>query len=44
MDWYRIRHTIGTHLCSSAIKRAAYLKKHDVIHRMLNNELERSDF
>lgn len=85
MDWYRIKHTIGMYLCPTAIKRAEYLKKndilyyigdncmtmfrkiplypklisigdnvwiasqvsfipHDVIHRMLNNKFEESDF
>ena len=34
MDWYRIRHTIGMHLCSTAIKRAAYLKKHDIFYHI----------
>ncbi len=34
MDWYRIRHTIGMYLCSTAIKRAAYLKKHDIFYHI----------
>lgn len=37
MDWYRIRHTIGMYLCSTAIKRAAYLKKHDVFYHIGDN-------
>ena len=37
MDWYRIRHTIGMHLCSTAIKRAAYLKKHDILYHIGDN-------
>lgn len=37
MDWYRIRHTIGLHLCSTAIKRAAYLKKHDILYHIGDN-------
>lgn len=37
MDWYRIRHTIGMHLCSTAIKRAAYLKKHNILYHIGDN-------
>lgn len=37
MDLYRIRHTIGMHLCSTAIKRAAYLKKHDILYHIGDN-------
>lgn len=37
MDWYRIRHTIGMHLCSTAIKRASYLKKHDILYHIGDN-------
>ena len=37
MDWYRIRHTIGMHLCSTAIKRAAYLKEHDILYHIGDN-------
>ncbi len=37
MDWYRIRHTIGLHLCSTAVKRAAYLKKYNVFYHMGDN-------
>lgn len=37
MDWYRIRHTIGMHLCPTAIKRAAYLKKHDILYHIGDN-------
>ena len=37
MDWYRIRHTIGMHLCFTAIKRAAYLKKHDILYHIGDN-------
>ena len=37
MDWYRIRHTIGMHLCSTAIKRAGYLKRYDIFYHMGDN-------
>lgn len=37
MDWYRIRHTIGLSLCSTAIKRAAYIKKHDIFYHIGDN-------
>lgn len=37
MDWYRIRHTIGLHLCSTATKRAAYIKKYDIFYYMGDN-------
>lgn len=37
MDWYRIRHTIGSHLCSTATKRAAYIKKYDIFYHMGDN-------
>lgn len=37
MDWYRIRHTIGMHLCPTAVKRAAYLKKHNILHHVGDN-------
>lgn len=37
MDWYRIRHTIGMYMCSTAIKRAAYLKKHDILYHIGDN-------
>ncbi len=37
MDWYRIRHTIGMSFCSTAIKRAAYLKKHDILYHIGDN-------
>ena len=37
MDWYRLRHTIGMHLCPTAIKRAAYLKKHDILFHVGDN-------
>lgn len=37
MDWYRVRHTIGMYLCSTAIKRAAYLKKHDIFYHIGDN-------
>ena len=37
MDWYRIRHTIGMYLCSTAIKRAEYIKKHGVFYHMGDN-------
>ena len=34
MDWYRIRHTIGMFFTKTAIKRAAYIKKHDIFYHM----------
>lgn len=34
MDWYRIRHTIGMILSKTAIKRAAYIKNHDIFYHM----------
>ena len=37
MDWYRIRHTIGMYFCSTAIKRAAYLKKHEIFFHIGEN-------
>lgn len=37
MDWFRVRHSIGLCLCSTATKRAEYLKKHDIFYRMGNN-------
>ena len=37
MDWFRIRHTVGMYLCSTAIKRAAYLKKHDILYHIGDN-------
>lgn len=37
MDWYRIRHTIGMHLCPTVIKRASYLKKHDILYHIGDN-------
>lgn len=37
MDWYRIRHTIGMHICPTAIKRAKYLKKHDILYHVGDN-------
>ena len=37
MDWYRIRHTLGMFLTSTAVKRAAYLKKHEILYRMGDN-------
>ena len=37
MDWYRIRHTIGMCCCSTAIKRANYLKKHDIFYHFGDN-------
>lgn len=37
MDWYRIRHTIGMYFCPTAIKRAKYLKKHDILYHIGNN-------
>lgn len=37
MDWFRIRHTVCLHLCSTAIKRAEYLKKHDIFYHIGNN-------
>lgn len=37
MDWYRVRHTIGMCLCFNAIKRAEYLKKHDIFYHIGEN-------
>lgn len=37
MDWYRIRHTIGMYFCPTAIKRASYLKKHDILYHIGDN-------
>lgn len=37
MDWYRIRHTVGLHLCSTAVKRASYLKKHNILYSVGDN-------
>lgn len=37
MDWYRIRHTIGMYLCLTAVKRAGYLKKHDILYHIGDN-------
>lgn len=37
MDWYRLRHTIGMCLTMSAIKRAEYIKKHDIFYHMGDN-------
>ena len=37
MDWYRIRHTVGMYMCRTAIKRAAYLKKHDILYHIGDN-------
>lgn len=37
MDWYRIYHTIRMHLCSTAIKRAAYIKKHNIFYHIGDN-------
>ena len=39
MDWYRIRHTIGMYLCPTAIKRASYLKKHDILYHIGDNSM-----
>lgn len=37
MDWFRLRHTLGMYMCRTAIKRAAYLKKHDVFRHVGDN-------
>ena len=37
MDWYRLRHTIGMYMCSTATKRAEYLKKHHILRHVGNN-------
>lgn len=37
MDWYRIKHTIGMYACSTAIKRAKYLKKHNILYHIGDN-------
>ena len=34
MDMYRLRHTIGMCLTRSAVKRAEYLKKHDILYHI----------
>ena len=37
MDWYRICHTIGMYLTFTAVKRAKYLKKHDILYHIGDN-------
>ena len=37
MDWYRILHTMGMYLCSTAVKRAEYLKRHNILFRVGDN-------
>lgn len=37
MDRYRIRHTIGMYFCPTAIKRADYLKRHDILYHIGDN-------
>ena len=37
MDWYRIRHTIGMCCCTTAVRRADYIKKHNIFRNMGNN-------
>lgn len=37
MDWYRIRHTIGMCTCTTATKRAKYLKKHNILYSIGDN-------
>ncbi len=37
MDWYRIRHTIGLCLTTTAVGRAAYIKKHNIFYHMGDN-------
>ncbi len=37
MDWYRLRHTLGMCFTLSAMKRAEYIKKHDIFYHMGNN-------
>ena len=37
IDWYRIRHSLGLLLCPTAIRRAEYLKKHDILYHIGDN-------
>ena len=37
MDWYRILHTMGMYLCPTAVKRAEYLKRHNILFRVGDN-------
>ena len=37
MDWYRLKHTIGMYMCSTAVKRAEYIKKHNIFYHMGDN-------
>ena len=37
MDWYRIRHTLGMYMTTTAVKRAEYIKKHDIFRHMGDN-------
>ena len=37
MDWYRLRHTLGLHLCLTADKRADYIRKHNLFYHMGND-------
>ena len=37
MDWYRIRHSIGMCMCTTAPKRAEYLKKNNILRHIGDN-------
>lgn len=37
MDWYRLKHTLCMYLTGDAVKRAEYIKKHDIFYSMGNN-------
>ena len=37
MDWYRIKHTVGMYLSSTGMKRANYLRKHQILHHVGDN-------
>lgn len=34
MDWFRLKHTLGLCLCGSGVKRARYIKKHNIFYHM----------
>ncbi len=37
MDWYRVRHTLGMYLTRTAVKRADYIRKHNIFYHMGSN-------
>ena len=37
MDWFRLKHTLALYMTFSAVKRAEYIKKHNIFHHMGNN-------